>query len=148
MKRKIYETLGYRARLNIPVTIGKRVQRVEFSNGGLSSSGPARFMTCDEQLQKAIEASPLYNKVFKLKSTINIEEQKTTVIPAENKIEEDQNPNPAVEPKEEELMVFSNFNELRDYLVTEHNCPVAEVRTLDLAVATATKLGIKVEISK
>lgn len=148
MKRKIYETIGYRARLNIPVTVGKRVQRVEFSNGGLTSSGPARFMTCEENLQKALEASPLYNKTFKLKSTIDLgEKKKIEQVPVVVK-DDDENAKQVINPTEEETLTFSNFNELRDYLVSEHNCPVAEVRTLDLAMATAAKLNLKVEISK
>ena len=148
MKRKIYETIGYRSRLNIPVTVGKRVQRVEFSNGGLTSSGPARFMTCEENLQKALEASPLYNKTFKLKSTIDLgEKKKIEQVPVVVK-DDDENTKQVINPTEEETLTFSNFNELRDYLVSEHNCPVAEVRTLDLAMATAAKLNLKVEISK
>lgn len=147
MKRKIYETIGYRARLNIPVTIGKRVQRVEFSNGGLTSSGPARFMTCEDALQKALEASPLFNKTFRLKSTIDLgEKKKIETVQQINAL--DTEVNPVADTADTETLTFSNFNELRDYLVTEHNCPVAEVRTLDLAMATAAKLNLKVEISK
>jgi len=150
MKRKIYETIGYRARLNIPVTIGKRVQRVEFSNGGLTSSGPARFMTCEDALQKALEASPLFNKTFRLKSTIDLgEKKKIETVPQTNALDTEVNPvADTADTADTETLTFSNFNELRDYLVTEHNCPVAEVRTLDLAMATAAKLNLKVEISK
>ena len=124
------------------------MQRVEFSNGGLTSSGPARFMTCEENLQKALEASPLYNKTFKLKSTIDLGEKKKIEQEPVVVKDGDENPKQVINPTEEETLTFSNFNELRDYLVSEHNCPVAEVRTLDLAMATATKLNLKVEISK
>lgn len=166
MERKIYETLGKRARLNLPVTVGERVVRVEFSNGGLTSAGNGRYITCDEAIQQALEKCAAFGKSFILKDTVKIKEAvKPVVAPlvestvkddGQNTIkDEDQNPNPTDEDSagqmptpEDDLLVFENFNQLRDYLITEYKCTASSVRSMPLAMGAAKKLGLNVEISK
>ena len=166
MERKIYETLGKRARLNLPVTVGERVVRVEFSNGGLTSAGNGRYITCDEAIQQALEKCAAFGKSFILKDTVKIKEAvKPVVVPlvdptveddGQNTIkDEDQNPNPTDEDSaeqmstpEDDLLVFENFNQLRDYLITEYKCTASSVRSMPLAMGAAKKLGLNVEISK
>lgn len=172
MERKIYETLGKRARLNLPVTVGERVVRVEFSNGGLTSAGNGRYITCDEAIQQALEKCAAFGKSFILKDTVKIKEAvRPVVVPlAKSTVEgdgytvegdgytvkdEDQNPNPTDEDSgeqlptpEDDLLVFENFNQLRDYLITEHKCTASSVRSMPLAMEAAKQLGLNVEISK
>lgn len=166
MERKIYETLGKRARLNLPVTVGERVVRVEFSNGGLTSAGNGRYITCDEAIQQALEKCAAFGKSFILKDIVKIKEAvKPVVAPlVESTVEddgqntikdEDQNPNPTDEDSaeqmstpEDDLLVFENFNQLRDYLITEYKCTASSVRSMPLAMGAAKKLGLNVEISK
>lgn len=166
MERKIYETLGKRARLNLPVTVGERVVRVEFSNGGLTSAGNGRYITCDEAIQQALEKCAAFGKSFILKDTVKIKEAvRPGVVPlakstveddGQNTVEdEDQNPNPTDEDSgeqlptpEDDLLVFENFNQLRDYLITEHKCTASSVRSMPLAMEAAKQLGLNVEISK
>lgn len=166
MERKIYETLGKRARLNLPVTVGERVVRVEFSNGGLTSAGNGRYITCDEAIQQALEKCAAFGKSFILKDTVKIKEAvKPVVVPlVDSTVEDDgqntikdesQNPNPTDEDSaeqmstpEDDLLVFENFNQLRDYLITEYKCTASSVRSMPLAMGAAKKLGLNVEISK
>lgn len=158
MERKIYETLGKRARLNLPVTVGERVVRVEFSNGGLTSAGNGRYITCDEAIQQALEKCAAFGKSFILKDTVKIKEVvKPVMAPlVESTVkDEGQNPNPTEEDSaeqmstpEDDLLVFENFNQLRDYLITEYKCTASSVRSMPLAMGAAKKLGLNVEISK
>lgn len=130
----------------MPITVGEKAMRIEFSNGGLASAGNGRFMTCDEQLQQALESHPEFGISYRLQDTIDVQDS-TPAMPkqVEQDAEYDDTP---VEQTDEETMVFANFNELRDYLIQEHGCSTASVRSLSLAIAQAKKLGLDVEISK
>ena len=143
MKRKIYESIGNRARLSIPVKINDRSRYIEFSNGGLTSSGAARYMTCDNKLQEALESSPLFGKMFRLRNVYEIAPQPEQVQPEQVQCAQE-----PVPEQEEQVLTFRNFNELRDYLITEHGCSMAEVRSMELAKTAAAKLKINVEISR
>lgn len=164
MKRKIYVTIGRVAKLNMPVTVGDRTIRITFSNGGLTSSGNGRFTTSDEKLQEALEKDPGFKKTFRLQDTIIDEDPvapkaKTvrsakaakaveTAEPVENVQNVENIQTVEAEEQTSEVLSFANFNELRDYLIDNHGCSAASVRTLNQAIATAKKLGLEVEISK
>ena len=158
--QKIYIATGNQARLNIEIKVKSKFRRVDFSNGGLSSNGNARLQTSDPDVQKALESSPMFGKMYKLQSQRQLQEtekqveqepasqSKKQAISSEHMISpegispEGDNTNPdASEP-----IIFPNFNALRDYLVSEHGCPPAEVRSLDSALAAAKSLGIEVTI--
>ena len=150
MTRKVYITLGNRARLNIPITIGERTIRIEFSNGGLASAGNGRYMTCDEKIQKALEALPDFGKTYRLQDTIRIDEPQVAKAAPKAKAEKEEvveQPQQQQE-QEEEVLSFANFNELRDYLINEYGSAASAVRSLTLALGEAKKLGLNVEISK
>lgn len=154
MTRKVYITLGNRARLNIPITIGERTIRIEFSNGGLASAGNGRYMTCDEKIQKALEALPDFGKAYRLQDTIRIDEPQVAKAAPKAKAEQEEvveQPHQQQEQQqeqEEEVLSFANFNELRDYLINEYGSAASAVRSLTLALGEAKKLGLNVEISK
>lgn len=131
----------------MPMTVGDKTIRIEFSNGGLASAGNGRYMTCDEQMQNALESHPEFGVSFRLQDTTVIDEE----TPAAVETDIDDLPNPEDESQEvanDDTMSFANFNELRDYLVEEHGCSTASVRSLSLAMNQAKKLGLNVEISK
>lgn len=142
----------------MPVTVGDKTIRITFSNGGLTSSGNGRFTTSDEKLQEALEKNPQFGKSFRLQDTIIIEDtvapKAKTVRSAKavnntDKVQTDPIQEPAQEQAQtDEVLSFANFNELRDYLIDNHGCSAASVRTLNQAIATAKKLGLEVEISK
>ena len=148
MERKIYETLGKRTRLSIPLTLGDRIIRVEFSNGGLMAAGNGRYMTCDKEIQDALESNPAYKKSYILKDVVKmqsqpIEQTESQASQEPKKISEEVETN-----TENDTLQFANFNELRDYLITNHNCSAASVRSMSLAMTQVKKLGITVEITK
>lgn len=133
----------------MPIAVGEKAMRIEFSNGGLASAGNGRFMTCDEQLQQALESHPEFGISYRLQDTIDVQDS-TAAMPKQPKQPEqdaEYDDTPA-EQTDEDTMVFANFNELRDYLIQEHGCSTASVRSLSLAIAQAKKLGLDVEISK
>lgn len=152
MTRKVYITLGNRARLNIPITIGERTIRIEFSNGGLASAGNGRYMTCDEKIQKALEELPDFGKAYRLQDTIRIDEPQVAKAAPKAKAEKEevveQPQQQQEQEQEEEVLSFANFNELRDYLINEYGSAASAVRSLTLALGEAKKLGLNVEISK
>lgn len=150
MTRKVYITLGNKARLNIPITIGERTIRVEFSNGGLASAGNGRYMTCDEKIQKALEGLPDFGKTYRLQDTIRIDEpQVAKAAPIAKAKEEEVVDEPQQQQEQDDdVLSFANFNELRDYLINEYGSAASAVRSLTLALGEAKKLGLNVEISK
>lgn len=152
MTRKVYITLGNRARLNIPITIGERTIRIEFSNGGLASAGNGRYMTCDEKIQKALEALPDFGKAYRLQDTIRIDEPQVAKAAPKAKAEKEEEVVEQQQQQEQEqdddVLSFANFNELRDYLINEYGSAASAVRSLTLALGEAKKLGLNVEISK
>lgn len=142
MKRKIYETLGKRAKLSVPITLGEKTIRVEFSNGGLLAAGQGRYITCDEQIQQALESSNLFKKIYILKDSLELNPK--SIEPKNTQVSQE-----TVELQaENDALQFANFNELRDYLINNHNCAASSVRSMTLAMKEAQKLGLNVEISK
>ena len=142
MERRIYETLGKRTRLSVPLILSDRIVRVEFSNGGLMSAGNGRYMTCDKEIQKALESNPAYKKSYVLKDVVKMQPQ--SIEPVSTQVSQE-----TVEPQaENDALQFANFNELRDYLINNHNCAASSVRSMTLAMKEAQKLGLNVEISK
>ena len=142
---KTYITTDNTSRLSLELKVKGKYRRVEFSNGGLSMNGAATLQTSDEDIQKALESSKYFGSMFKLKSTRNIQEPAKTVGPKDNGTNNSGDKNPK-DDEDGETMTFANFNELRDYLVSEHNCKSSEVKTLADALETAKKLGLKVTI--
>ena len=141
---KTYITTDNTSRLSLELKVKGKYRRVEFSNGGLSMNGAATLQTSDEDIQKALENSKYFGSMFKLKSTRNIQEPAKIAKPKEEGTKEgDQN---TQDNEDGETMTFANFNELRDYLVSEQNCKSSEVKTLADALETAKKLGLKVTI--
>lgn len=148
--QKTYIATGNRHRLNIEIKVKGKWQRVDFSNGGISINGNARFQTSDSDIQKALESSPMFGDIFKLQSQKQIPEALKNA-QKEHEIENEDNNTQGDElgltgNSGEESMSFPNFNSLRDYLVNEHKCKPAEVRNLNDALATAKKLGLDVII--
>ena len=148
--QKIYIATGNRHRLNIEVKVKGKWQRVDFSNGGISINGNARFQTSDPDIQKALESSKMFGDMFKLQSQRLLEEPSKKA-PTEQdmrggKEAENQEAYNGKDSGEGEVMSFPNYNSLRDYLVSEHGCKGAEVKSLNEALDTAGRLGIKVAI--
>ena len=109
-------------------------------------------MTCDEKIQKALEALPDFGKTYRLQDTIRIDEpQVAKAAPKVKAKEEDVVEQPQQQQEqeqEEDVLSFANFNELRDYLINEYGSAASAVRSLTLALGEAKKLGLNVEISK
>lgn len=143
---KTYIAIGNSAKLNLEIKVKGQYRRIEFSNGGLAMNGNGKYQTSDEDIQKALESSKMFGVMFKLKATKNIAEPAKTTQPQNvsgTKLSGDQNPK---EGGNDNAMTFASFNELRDYLMSEHNCKGSEVKTLNDALNTAEKLGIKAVI--
>lgn len=147
--QKTYIATGNRARLNIEIKVKGKFRRIDFSNGGLSTNGNARFQTSDADIQKALESSPMFGDMYKLQSQKQLQEPVKAAgqEPAAKKAEQAQaNGADNAEQGAGEPISFPNFNSLRDYLVSEHGCKPADVKTLDIALATAKGLGLEVTI--
>lgn len=156
---KRYITIQPLHKLNIEVKVGKKYIRVVFSNGGTLSGGNAIYTTSDEALQKALESSSMYGKVFKLQSAHN-ENPAPVEGPADDPEDTDNNPIENEEPKGQSAPVindgaksvepikFSTYNELRDWLVSEHGCVPADVRSTEAALAKAAELKLNVTLEK
>jgi len=153
--QKIYIATGNRHRLNIEVKIKGKWQRVDFSNGGISINGNARFQTSDPDIQKALESSKMFGDMFKLQSQRQLEEPSKKAPTeqdmqggkeAENQGAENQEVDNGKDSEEGGVMTFPNYNSLRDYLVSEHGCKPAEVRSLNDALDTAGKLNLNVAV--
>lgn len=155
---KRYITIQPLHKLNIEVKVGKKYIRVVFSNGGTLSGGNATYTTSDEALQKALESSSMYGKVFKLQSAHN-ENPAPAEGPADGPEDTDNNPIEDKEPKGQsshvndgaqgtEPIKFSTYNELRDWLVSEHGCVPADVRSTEAALAKAAELKLNVTLEK
>lgn len=139
--QKTYIATGNRAKLNLEIKVKGKFRRIDFSNGGLSTNGNARFQTSDEDVQKALESSKMFGDIYKLQSQKQLQEpnKKAAEEPAAAAAKKDEES--AAEP-----IAFPNFNALRDYLVSEHECKPTDVRNLESALSTAKKLGLNVTI--
>lgn len=146
--QKTYIATGNRARLNIEIKVKGKFRRIDFSNGGLSTNGNARFQTSDADIQKALESSPMFGDMYKLQSQKQLQEPvKTAEQEPAAKAAEDEGKEMGNRVQETgEPISFPNFNTLRDYLVSEHGCKPADVKTLDSALAAAKGLGLEVTI--
>lgn len=135
-------------KLNVEVKIQKNYIRVLFSNGGTANGGNATYVTSDEKIQKALEESPMFGKIYKIQSAENdgsfSQTQDSSPMTSTSSTEHSEEQNGTITEK----LTFANYNELRDFLVSEHNCTPAEVRTTELAIAKAKELGIDVLIEK
>ena len=148
--QKIYIATGNRHRLNIEVKVKDKWQRVDFSNGGISINGNARFQTSDPDIQKALESSKMFGDMFKLQSQRQLEEPSKKA-PTEEQMKGnnrtgDEDTGNGDGGDDDQVMTFPNYNSLRDYLVSEHGCKGTEVKSLNDAMETAKRLGIKVTI--
>lgn len=157
---KRYITIQQLHKLNIEVKVGKKYVRVMFSNGGSANGGSATYATSDEALQKALESSSMYGKVYKLQSS----QQEATPVVTEEPPVSDNTPETNLEPQEQNAPVapiapiapetnnepikFSTYNELRDWLVREHGCIPADVRSTEAALAKAAELKLNVILEK
>ena len=154
---KRYITIQPLHKLNIEVKVGKKYVRVMFSNGGTTNGGSATYTTSDEALQKALESTSMFGKVYRLQSshqevipTVNEEpsvSDDAPETPEEQQKDESVSPKAAKGPSKEPIR-FSTYNELRDWLVSEHGCIPAEVRTTDAALAKAAALNLNVILEK
>lgn len=155
---KRYITIQPLHKLNIEVKVGKKYIRVVFSNGGTLGGGNATYTTSDETLQKALESSSLFGKVFKLQGAQSVavenpepvgDTDKTDNNPIEKTNPQGQ-PDPAINSGSQsvEPIKFSTYNELRDWLVSEHGCVPADVRSTEAALAKAAELKLNVTLEK
>ena len=124
MKVKTYRAKGF-ITYSLMVTVGGKLTTVNFGFGSYSPRLYASLRTSDEALQKALEKHPSFGKRFILENTEYIAEAA---------------PKKAAEDKPLE---FNNFNELRDYLIREHQKAPIIVSTMAKADREMQKLGIK-----
>jgi len=111
--------------LTLPVTIKGRTEMLSFGKGSYSPRLFASLRTSNEALQKALDKHPSNGKLFYLENTEYVAE------PAPVKVVEDK-------PLE-----FSNFNELRDFLIKEHKKAPITVSTMAKADKEMQKLNLK-----
>lgn len=124
MKIKTYRAKGYMA-LCVPVTLNGKSEMIQFGHGSYSPRMFASLRTSNEDLQKALDKHPLNGKFFYLENTEYIAN------PVEEQVDE-------TKPLE-----FNNFNELRDYLIKEHERAAITVSTMAKADKEMQKLGLK-----
>lgn len=124
MKIKTYRAKGYMA-LCVPVTLNGKSEMIQFGHGSYSPRMFASLRTSNEDLQKALDKHPLNGKFFYLENTEYIAN------PVEKQVDE-------TKPLE-----FNNFNELRDYLIKEHERAAITVSTMAKADKEMQKLGLK-----
>lgn len=124
MKIKTYRAKGYMA-LCVPVTLNGKSEMIQFGHGSYSPRMFASLRTSNEDLQKALDKHPLNGKFFYLENTEYIAN------PVEKQVDE-------TKPLE-----FNNFNELRDYLIKEHERAAITVSTMAEADKEMQKLGLK-----
>lgn len=124
MKIKTYRAKGYMA-LCVPVTLNGKSEMIQFGHGSYSPRMFASLRTSNEDLQKALDKHPLNGKFFFLENTEYIAN------PVEEQVDE-------TKPLE-----FNNFNELRDYLIKEHERAAITVSTMAKADKEMQKLGLK-----
>lgn len=127
MKIKTYRAKGYMA-LCVPVTLNGKSEMIQFGHGSYSPRMFASLRTSNEDLQKALDKHPLNGKFFYLENTEYIAN------PVEEQVDE-------TKPLE-----FNNFNELRDYLIKEHERAAITVSTMAKADKEMQKLGLKYTI--
>lgn len=127
MKIKTYRAKGYMS-LAIMVTVKGRTEMLSFGKGSYSPRLYASIRTSNEALQKALEKHHSFNKLFYLENTEYVSEPKP------------------VKVEENKPLEFNNFNELRDYLIKEHNKAPITVSTLAKADKEMQKLNLKYEI--
>lgn len=149
---KQYITVQPLMKMNVEVKTGKnKYERVLFSNGGTTSGGAAIYTTADEAIQKALESSPMFGVKYKLRYS---HQEQETIIENSGEVNpkiKDENPGEGQpkggdeNPKE---YTFSTYNELRDWLVNEHDCTPAQVRTTEEALAKAAELKLNVTLTK
>lgn len=123
MKIKTYRAKGYMA-LCVPVTLNGRSEMIQFGHGSYSPRMFASLRTSNEELQKVLDKHPLNGKFFFLEDTQYVAEPK----PVQN---------------EDKPLEFNNFNELRDYLIKEHDRAAITVSTMAKADKEMQKLGLK-----
>lgn len=111
--------------LCVPVTLNGKSEMIQFGHGSYSPRMFASLRTSNEDLQKALDKHPLNGKFFYLENTEYIAN------PVEEQVDE-------TKPLE-----FNNFNELRDYLIKEHERAAITVSTMAKADKEMQKLGLK-----
>lgn len=138
---KIYETL-IDNKLTTTVRQNGVPVRVEFSGGDSNSRG--MFTTKDPELQKAIESSPGFNKVYKLLRTIKIEKPKVV-----EPVIEDNYMKEVPLDKGKAPLVFRTVNEAQAFLIQEpYNVAKSIIRTSTAVIEKAKEFGITVEFEK
>ena len=149
---KIYQAILDK-QLNTTVMVNGQEVRLNFSGGEREYNGVC--IVSEKDTQDAIEGSPSYNKLFKLRETI--EPQTATlkgpgtavhgtvdseVLKKNKLIKEPVGP-------EVEKFVFHNINEAQEMLTAEpYLVAVSKIRTLAGIEIIAKELGIKIEFNR
>lgn len=128
---KIY-SLIYDFSLCTPVEVNGKSVSVVFSGGSKAIRQNGEFCTTDEKLQKAIEKSPGYGRVYKLKKSFPLKSED-------------------VGKKKDEKVLKEKFcttiNEAIEWLVG-FGCEKSEVNTSVKAVEKAREFGFELKFEK
>lgn len=148
---KRYITIQPLHKLNVEVKVKKEYIRILFSNGGTVNGGNATYITSDESIQKALEESSMFGKMYRLQAAQNDgtpEHTKKDEHPNDNEGQVPPSPMGEEGDGAGQNLKFANYNELRDFLVSEHGCAPAEVRSTEAALAKAAELKLNVTLEK
>lgn len=116
----------------ITIKVDGKIKNIKFEKISSNFKGMS-YITGDEKIQKALEATTAFGHSFTIDKKYNPEPEPET--------DEKANSN----NKLESLPPFNTVNEAKDYFNKEHGVPVSKLMTRAAIISEAEKLGFEVQ---